>query len=99
MLGRIGRYEVERLIGVGGMGVVFKAFDTELNRPVAVKVLAPYLASSGAARRRFARESRAAAAVVHEHVVAIHMFIARISPFVKLIALRLVMFLQCWSEK
>jgi len=72
MLGRIGRYEVERIIGSGGMGVVFKAFDTELNRPVAVKVLAPYLADSGAARKRFAREARAAAAVVHEHVVAIH---------------------------
>ncbi len=72
MLGRIGRYEVERLIGAGGMGVVFKAFDTELNRPVAVKVLAPYLAGSGAARKRFSREARAAAAVVHEHVVAIH---------------------------
>lgn len=72
MLGRIGRYEVERLIGAGGMGVVFKAFDTELNRPVAIKVLAPYLAGSGAARKRFAREARAAAAVVHEHVVAIH---------------------------
>ncbi|QDV25723.1 serine/threonine-protein kinase [Aureliella helgolandensis] len=72
MLGRIGRYEVERLIGWGGMGVVFKAFDTELNRPVAIKVLAPFLAGSGAARKRFAREARAAAAVVHEHVVAIH---------------------------
>ena len=72
MLGRIGRYEVERLIGAGGMGVVFKAFDTELNRPVAIKVLAPFLAGSGAARKRFAREARAAAAVVHEHVVAIH---------------------------
>lgn len=72
MLGRIGRYEVERIIGSGGMGVVFKAFDTELNRPVAVKVLAPYLADNGAARKRFAREARAAAAVVHEHVVAIH---------------------------
>ncbi len=44
MLGRLGRYEVERLIGSGGMGVVFKAFDTELNRPVAIKVLAPHLA-------------------------------------------------------
>ncbi len=72
MLGRIGRYEVERLIGTGGMGVVFKAFDSELNRPVAVKLLTPYLAGSGAARKRFAREARAAAAVVHEHVVAIH---------------------------
>ena len=54
------------------MGVVFKAFDTELNRPVAVKVLAPFLAGSGTARKRFAREARAAAAIVHEHVVAIH---------------------------
>lgn len=72
MLGRIGRYEVERLIGSGGMGVVFKASDSELNRPVAVKVLAPHLADSGAGRKRFAREARAAAAVVHEHVVSIH---------------------------
>ncbi|HEY2413994.1 MAG TPA: serine/threonine-protein kinase [Pirellulaceae bacterium] len=72
MLGRLGRYEVERLIGSGGMGIVFKAFDTELNRPVAIKVLAPHLAGSGAARQRFSREARAAAAVVHEHVVAIH---------------------------
>jgi serine/threonine protein kinase len=72
MLGRLGRYEVERLIGAGGMGIVFKGFDTELNRPVAIKILAPHLAGSGAARQRFSREARAAAAVVHEHVVAIH---------------------------
>ncbi len=72
MLGRLGRYEVERLIGAGGMGVVFKAFDTELHRPVAIKVLVPYLAGSGPARKRFAREARAAAAIVHEHVVPIH---------------------------
>lgn len=72
MLGRIGRYEVERFIGSGGMGVVFKAYDTELNRPVAVKLLTPYLAENGSARKRFAREARAAAAVVDEHVVAIH---------------------------
>ncbi len=72
MLGRVGRYDVERLIGSGGMGVVFKAYDTELNRPVAVKLLAPYLAGSGSARNRFAREARAAAAVVDDHVVPIH---------------------------
>jgi hypothetical protein len=72
MLGRLGRYEIEQVIGSGGMGVVLKGFDTELNRPVAIKVLAPHLAHSGAARRRFAREARAAAAVAHEHVVAIH---------------------------
>ncbi|MCL4204427.1 MAG: serine/threonine protein kinase [Pirellulaceae bacterium] len=72
LLGRLGRYEIERMIGAGGMGIVLKGFDTELNRPVAVKVLAPHLAHNGAARQRFAREGRAAAAVVHEHVVAIH---------------------------
>ena len=83
MLGRLGRYEVERLIGSGGMGVVFKAFDTELNRPVAIKLLAPYLASSGPARMRFAREARAAAAVVHQHVVPIHnVETERESPFI-----------------
>lgn len=72
MLGSIGRYDVESLIGSGGMGLVFKAHDTELNRPVAVKLLAPYLAGIGSARKRFAREARAAAAVVDDHVVAIH---------------------------
>lgn len=71
-LGRLGRYEIERVIGTGGMGVVLKGHDTELNRPVAIKVLAPFLAHSGAARQRFSREGRAAAAIVHEHVVAIH---------------------------
>ena len=72
MLGRVGQYDVERLIGAGGMGIVFKAFDSELHRPVAVKVLAPHLAHSGGARQRFAREAQSAAAVVHENVVPIH---------------------------
>jgi serine/threonine protein kinase len=72
MLGRIGRYEVERLIGAGGMGVVLKAYDTELHRVVAIKLLLPHLATSSAARRRFAREAKAAAAVVHEHVIPIY---------------------------
>ncbi len=72
LLGRIGRYEVEKLIGQGGFGVVFKAQDTELNRPVAIKVLAPHLAHHGAARKRFAREAQAAAAINHPNVVPIH---------------------------
>lgn len=72
MLGRLGRYEIESVVGRGGMGVVLKGFDTELNRPVALKVLARHLSYSGLARQRFAREAKAAAAVVHEHVVAIH---------------------------
>lgn len=71
MLGRIVRYDVERLIGSGGMGIVFKAHDTELNRVVAIKLLAPYLASSGSAKNRFAREARSAAGVVDDHVVPI----------------------------
>jgi eukaryotic-like serine/threonine-protein kinase len=53
------------------MGVVLKAFDPALGRNVAIKVLSAPLASCGAARRRFLREARAAAAVVHEHVVAV----------------------------
>lgn len=71
MLGRLGRYEMERMIGSGGMGIVFKAFDTELNRVVAVKLLAPHLAARGSARKRFAREARAAAGVRDDHVVPI----------------------------
>lgn len=72
MLGRLGTYEVAGVIGSGGMGVVLKAFDGALNRNVAIKVLAPHLASSGAARMRFSREAQAAAAVVHDNVVEIH---------------------------
>ena len=71
-LGRLGAYEVSEVLGHGGFGVVLKAFDPALGRAVAIKVLAPQLATSAAARGRFAREARAAAAVVHENVVAIH---------------------------
>jgi hypothetical protein len=72
MLGCLGPYEVAEVIGRGGMGIVLKGFDRDLNRYVAIKVLAPHLATSAAARQRFAREARAAAAVVHDHIVAIH---------------------------
>jgi eukaryotic-like serine/threonine-protein kinase len=72
MLGRLGRYDIEKIVGSGGMGIVLKAHDSELNRPIAIKLLAPHVSHVGAARERFAREGRAAAAVVHEHVVAIY---------------------------
>ena len=71
-IGSIGRYDVRRVIGTGGTGIVLQAVDTELDRIIAVKVLAPTFASNGPARRRFSREGQAAAAVVHENVVAIH---------------------------
>lgn len=71
-LGRIGTYEVTGIIGRGGMGVVFKAFDAPLNRFVAIKMLLPHLAASGPARRRFAREGKAAAAVIDDNVLPIY---------------------------
>ncbi|MGA2060288.1 MAG: serine/threonine-protein kinase, partial [Thermoguttaceae bacterium] len=71
-LGRLGPYEIVKVIGRGGMGIVLKGFDSVLNRYVAIKVLAPQWMHSTAARQRFAREARAAAAVVHEHVIAIY---------------------------
>jgi serine/threonine-protein kinase len=72
LLGKLVDYDVESVIGQGGFGVVLRAFDRELNRPVAIKVLTPHLATVGAARRRFIREAQAAAAVVHPNVVPIH---------------------------
>lgn len=72
MLGRLGAHEVSGVVGAGAMGVVLKAVDPSLDRIVAIKVMAPHLASSGAARQRFAREAKAAAAVLHPNVIAIH---------------------------
>ncbi len=71
-LGRLGHYEVQQVIGQGGFGIVLKAFDEKLHRVVAIKVLSPAYAAHGAARKRFIREARAAAAIKNEHVVAIH---------------------------
>jgi serine/threonine-protein kinase len=71
-IGRLGSYEVLEIVGAGGMGIVMRAWDPSLRRIVAIKVLASHLANSAAARRRFVREAQAAAAVSHDHVVAIH---------------------------
>ena len=71
MLGRLDGYEISGVIGCGGMGAVLKGFDRPLSRVVAIKVMAPHLATSGAARKRFAREAQAAAAVTHENVIDI----------------------------
>jgi serine/threonine protein kinase len=71
-MGRMGRYRVLRVLGAGGMGVVFQAEDVDLLRPVALKCLLPALAASEEARHRFVREARAAAAVEHDHIVVIY---------------------------
>ena len=69
-LGRIGRYLIESEFGRGGMGVVFRGIDTELKRPVAVKVLRIGRDDAHGVER-FLREARAAAAVRHDHLVPV----------------------------
>jgi serine/threonine protein kinase len=71
-IGRLGPYRVSRVLGVGGMGVVFEAVDVQLHRAVALKALLPVLAASPNSRERFLREARAAAAIDHDHVVTIY---------------------------
>ncbi len=71
-MGRLGSYRVLRVLGAGGMGIVFEAEDPQLQRSVALKVMRPALAANDAARQRFLREARAAAALRHENVVTIY---------------------------
>ena len=69
---RLGPYLIEELLGEGGMGVVYRAHDTLLKRPVAIKVIAPHAAGDAVARARLLREARTASAVNHPHVCTIH---------------------------
>ena len=71
-LGRIGHYEVLQVLGQGGFGIVFRAFDDVLHRVVAVKVLSPQMAATSPARKRFLREARSSAQVRHENVVQVY---------------------------
>jgi serine/threonine protein kinase len=66
-----GRYQLQDVIGSGGMATVHRAWDRRLERPVAIKVLAPALASDPVVRRRFADEANAAARIAHRNVVTI----------------------------
>jgi len=71
-IGRLGAYRVLKLLGQGGMGLVFQAEDMYLKRRVALKVMRPRLAQKPESRERFLREARAAAAIEHDHIVTIH---------------------------
>jgi serine/threonine protein kinase/regulation of enolase protein 1 (concanavalin A-like superfamily) len=71
-LGWLSHYRVRRLLGEGGMGLVFHAEDTDLLRPVALKVIKPELAGNPQAAQRFLREARAMAALKHDHIVTIY---------------------------
>ena len=68
----LGPYDILTLIGSGGMGVVYKARDTRLDREVAIKVLLPEVALNEEALARFEREAKAVAALSHPNILAIH---------------------------
>ena len=72
MIGRVGPYEISGFLGRGATGIVLKGFDRALNRNIAIKVLDPAVAGTGAARQRFAREARAMAVISHAQVVPVY---------------------------
>ena len=69
---KLGRYEIRSKIGEGGMGEVYLALDTDLNRTVAIKILPAELASNEQRLRRFIQEAKAASALNHPHIITIH---------------------------
>ena len=69
---RLGPYEIQSALGAGGMGEVFRARDTRLDRTVAIKVLAPLLAANPDFRERFEREARAVSALDHPNICALY---------------------------
>ena len=71
-LGRVAHYQLTDFIGRGGMGIVFKARDTKLDRDVAVKFMTPSLLVDDLATERFFREARSAAKINHPNVVTVH---------------------------
>ena len=69
---RLGAYEIVALVGAGGMGEVYRARDTRLDRTVAIKVLAATLAADPQLRERFDREARAISSLNHPHICTLY---------------------------
>jgi len=69
---RLGPYEIVSPLGAGGMGVVYRARDTRLERTVAIKVLPPHLSSDPALRQRFEREAKIVSSLNHPHICVLH---------------------------
>ncbi len=71
-IGRFGHYRVLEVLGVGGMGIVFRAEDDSLKRQIALKVMKPLVALKKDSKRRFLREAKATAALSHDNVVQVY---------------------------
>ncbi len=69
---RLGPYEIAAPIGAGGMGEVYRARDTRLDRTVAIKVLPSHLSGNAQMRERFEREARAVSSLNHPHICTLH---------------------------
>src|ERR1700731_4503063 len=69
---KLGPYEIQSLLGAGGMGEVYRALDTRLDRTVAIKVLASHLSSSPELRQRMDREGRAISSLNHPHICQLY---------------------------
>ena len=71
---RLGPYQIESPIGAGGMGELYKATDTRLERTVAIKVLPAHVASDPDLKQRFEREAKAISSLNHPHICTLYEF-------------------------
>ncbi|MGC1452411.1 MAG: protein kinase [Candidatus Sulfotelmatobacter sp.] len=69
---KLGPYEIQSALGAGGMGEVYRARDTRLERTVAIKILPEHLSSNSILRARFEREARAVSSVNHPHICQLY---------------------------